>query len=115
MIRILHRWPGLVLAALLLVISLSGVALSIFPALEAAKAPAIDAELTVAELAMRLQETHPGLEQIKRSPSGQFRAWWFEGDQPGSAVVDPMTGQSVASADPDLVRKWLTTLHRSLF
>ncbi len=115
MIRILHRWPGLVLAALLLVISLSGVALSIFPALESARAPAVGAEMTVAELAMRVQETHPGLEQIKRAPSGQFSAWWFEGDQPGSAIVDAMTGKNVASADPDPVRRWLTTLHRSLF
>ena len=115
MIRILHRWPGLVLAALLLVISLSGAALSIFPALESARAPAAEAEMTVAELAMRVQETHPGLEQIKRAPSGQFSAWWFDGDQPGSAVVDPMTGKSVASADPDPVRRWLTTLHRSFF
>ena len=86
MMRILHRWPGLVLAILLLVTSLSGVALSVFPALESAGAPAVEAELTVAELAARVQATHPGLEQIKRSPSGQFSAWWFDGEQPGSAA-----------------------------
>lgn len=115
MMRILHRWPGLVLAILLLVTSLSGVALSVFPALESAGAPAVEAELTVAELAARVQATHPGLEQIKRSPSGQFSAWWFDGEQPGSAIVDPATGRDLASADPDPARRWLTTLHRSLF
>ncbi|PHV10427.1 PepSY domain-containing protein [Chitinimonas sp. BJB300] len=115
MTRILHRWPGLVLAVLLLVMSLSGVALSIFPALDSTHAPQTEAGLTVAELAMRVQATHPGLEQIKRAPSGQLSAWWFDGEQPGSAVVDPATGRDVASADPDPVRRWLTSLHRSLF
>lgn len=115
MMRILHRWPGLVLATLLLVTALSGAALSVFPALEAVQAPPADATLTVAELATRVQAVHPGLEQLKRTPSGKITAWWFVGDQPGSAVVDPATGRDVASADPDPVRRWLTTLHRSLF
>lgn len=115
MMRILHRWPGLVLAALLLVTALSGAALSIFPVLEAVQAPPADAALTVAELATRVQAVHPGLEQLKRTPSGKITAWWFVGDQPGSAVIDPATGRDVASADPDPVRRWLTTLHRSLF
>jgi sulfite reductase (NADPH) flavoprotein alpha-component len=115
MIRILHRWPGLVLAVLLLVTSLSGVALSLFPALESVQALQAEAGLSVAKLAMRVQATHPGLEQIKRAPSGQISAWWFDGEQPGSAVIDPATGRDVASADPDPVRRWLTTLHRSLF
>ena len=39
MMRILHRWPGLVLAALLFVTALSGAALSIFPTLDAVQAP----------------------------------------------------------------------------
>jgi sulfite reductase (NADPH) flavoprotein alpha-component len=115
MIRILHRWPGLVLAALLFVTALSGAALSLFPALEAARTPAVAPVLTVAELATRVQATHPGLEQIKRAPSGQITAWWFDGGQPGSAVIDPATGRDVASADPNSARRWLTTLHRSLF
>lgn len=115
MMRALHRWPGLVLAALLFVTALSGAALSLFPALEAAQAPTAADTLTVAELATRVQATHPGLEQIKRAPSGQITAWWFDGDQPGSAVIDPATGRDVTSADPNPVQRWLTTLHRSLF
>jgi sulfite reductase (NADPH) flavoprotein alpha-component len=115
MLRTLHRWPGLVLAFLLLVAGASGAALSVFPALEAVRSPHAVDTLTVAELAQRVQATHPGLEQIKRSPSGQITAWWFDGSQPGSAVVDPATGRDVGSADPDPLRRWLTTLHRSLF
>lgn len=115
MTRILHRWPGLVLAILLFVTAASGAALSVFPALEAARSPQAADTMTVAELAQRVQAAHPGLEQIKRSPSGQITAWWFDGSQPGSAVVDPATGRDVASADPDPLRRWLTTLHRSLF
>lgn len=115
MTRILHRWPGLILAALLFVTTLSGAALSLFPALEAAQAPQTVSGLTVADLAVRVQGVHPGVEQIKRAPSGQITAWWFEDGQPGSGVIDPATGQLVAPADPDPVQRWLTTLHRSLF
>ena len=115
MMRTLHRWPGLVLAVLLFVTALSGAALSLFPALEAVQIPPADAALTVAELATRVQAVHPGLEQLKRAPSGKITAWWFDGGQPGSAVIDPATGRDVASADPDPLRRWLTTLHRSLF
>ncbi|MDO8882703.1 MAG: PepSY domain-containing protein [Pseudotabrizicola sp.] len=115
MTRILHRWPGLILAALLLVITLSGAALSVFPALEVAQAPRVASGLSVADLAARVQAAHPGVEQIKRAPSGQITAWWFDGGRPGSGVIDPATGQDIAPADPDPVRRWLTTLHRSLF
>ena len=115
LMRTLHRWPGLVLAALLFVTALSGAALSLFPALEAVQAPPASDTLTVAELASRVQASHPGLEQIKRAPSGRITAWWFDGEQPGSAVIDPATGRDVASADPNPLQRWLTTLHRSLF
>ncbi|MEJ5895485.1 PepSY domain-containing protein [Aquabacterium sp. G14] len=115
LMRPLHRWPGLVLAALLFVTALSGAALSLFPALEAEQAPTVSDTLTVAELATRVQASHPGLEQIKRAPSGRITAWWFDGEQPGSAVIDPATGRDVASADPNPTQRWLTTLHRSLF
>lgn len=115
MMRILHRWPGLLVAALLFVTALSGAALSLYPALEAVNTPSAGSGLTVAELATRVQAVHPGLEQIKRAPSGRITAWWFDGGQPGSAVVDPATGHDIASADPDPVRRWLTVLHRSLF
>ncbi|WP_297107040.1 PepSY domain-containing protein [uncultured Devosia sp.] len=115
MIRALHRWPGLLALALVTVLSLSGAALSVFPAAERIATPQAEAELTVAALANRIQAVYPGLEQIRRSPSGRITAYWFDQGAPGAAVIDPATGQGIGSADPNQVERWLTNLHRSLF
>jgi sulfite reductase (NADPH) flavoprotein alpha-component len=115
MLRALHRWPGLLALALLVVLSVSGAALSVFPAAERLSAPQAEAGLSVAELAMRVQSVHPGVEQIVRAPSGRITAYWFDGGIPGAAVIDPATGETAASADPNAVERWLTNLHRSLF
>lgn len=115
MIRLLHRWPGLLALVLVTVLALSGAALSVFPLAERLVAPQAVAEQSVADLAARVAATHPGLEEIRRSPSGTVTAWWFDGGTPGSAVIDPATGADVGSADPNGVERWLTNLHRSLF
>ena len=115
MLRLFHRWPALLAMILLIVLSLSGAALSVFPAAERLTAPQAEAGLTVAELATRIEANIPGLEQIKRSPSGKITAYWFDDGTPGAAVIDPATGQAAASADPNPVQQWLTNLHRSLF
>ncbi|MBB5221648.1 sulfite reductase (NADPH) flavoprotein alpha-component [Amaricoccus macauensis] len=115
MVRAVHRWPGLVALALVTLLALSGAALSVFPAAERLSAPQAAAEQTVAELAALVAATHPGLEQIRRTPSGRITAWWFDGGTPGSATVDPATGIDVGSADPNRAERWLTNLHRSLF
>jgi len=115
MIRALHRWPGLLAFALVMVLAISGAALSVFPAAERLSAPQAEAGLTVAELAGRIQAAYPGVEQIRRAPSGRITAFWLDDGTPGAAVIDPATGKGVASADPDPVRRWLTSLHRSLF
>lgn len=115
MIRALHRWPGLLALALLFVLTLSGAALSVFPAAERIAAPQAEAGLSVADLATRIQSAYPGVEQIRRSPSGQITAYWFDDGTPGAAVIEPATGQGVASADPNQTERWLTNLHRSLF
>lgn len=115
MIRILHRWLGLVLSVLLVVTAISGAALSLLPAIESVQAKQPAPAMTVAELAAQVQASHQGLEQIKRAPSGKITAWWFDGDQPGSAVIDPVTGQDLAPVEPSLKQRWLTNLHRSLF
>ncbi len=115
MIRVLHRWPGLVALALVTLLALSGAALSVFPAAEQMAAPQAHGTMSVGELATRIQIAYPGVEQVKRSPSGRVTAYWFDNGTPGSAVVDPATGEGVASADPNPVERWLTNLHRSLF
>lgn len=115
MLRAFHRWPALLAILLLLVLSLSGAALSVFPAVEHLGAPQAESDLSIADLAARVQSVYPGVEQIKRAPSGRITAFWFKQDLPGSAVIDPATGQGVASAEPRVVERWLTGLHRSLF
>lgn len=115
MIRLLHRWPGLLALVLVGVLALSGAALSVFPATESLTAPQVDPALTVAVLAGRIQTVYPGVEQIRRAPSGRITAYWFEGGKPGAAVIDPTTGKGVASADPNRAERWLTNLHRSFF
>ena len=115
MIRLLHRWPGLAALLLVLLLSLSGAALSVFPAADRLSAPQADAALSVADLADRVRKEHPGVEQIKRAPSGRITAYWFDGDQAGAATIDPATGRAAGSADANAVQRWLTNFHRSLF
>ncbi|MGA0563769.1 PepSY domain-containing protein [Ancylobacter sp. VNQ12] len=115
MIRALHRWPALLALVLVTVLALSGAALSVFPVAERLAVPQAESGLTVAQLASRIQAVYPGVEQIRRAPSGRITAYWFDGGAPGSAVIDPATGQGVASADRNPAERWLTILHRSLF
>jgi len=115
MIRALHRWPGLLALAFVTILALSGAALSVFPAVERIAAPQAETGLEVAALADRILAVYPGVEQIRRAPSGRITAYWFDQGAPGAAVIDPATGEGVASADPNQVERWLTNLHRSLF
>ena len=96
--RALHRWPGLLAFILLAALGVSGAALSVFPAAERIAATQAEAALSVAELASRIQQAYPGVEQIRRSPSGvssqitsstpsvaatlSLTAWWRPGSNP---------------------------------
>jgi sulfite reductase (NADPH) flavoprotein alpha-component len=116
MLRRFHRWPGLIAAVLLVVLALSGAALSVFPAAESVASPGqTDARLSVADLAGRVQAAYPNVEQIRRAPSGRITAYWFEGLSPSAAVIDPSTGQGIGTADSSAGQRWLTDFHRSLF
>ncbi|MCB6176617.1 PepSY domain-containing protein [Rhodobacter sp. Har01] len=115
MLRSIHRWPGLAAALLVLVLALGGAALSVYPALERLGTPQAEGTLSVAELASRVAAAHPGLEQIRRAPSGRVVAWWFDAGKPGAAVIDPATGADLGSPDPLPGLRWLTDLHRTLF
>ncbi len=115
MIRLFHRWPGLLALALVTLLSLTGAALSVFPAIERLSSPQAEAGLSVAELAGRIIAVHPGVEQIKRSPSGRIMASWTENGDSATAIIDPATGEGIAAAEPNAWQRWLTTFHRSLF
>lgn len=114
MIRFLHRWPGLLAFILISVLTLSGAALSIFPAAQSFATPSVNAELKIGELASRIQFVYPGVEQIQQAPSGRITAHWFAEGATGSAIIDPNSGQGIASADPNEIERWLTNFHRSM-
>lgn len=114
MFRSLHRWFGLAASALVVILAISGAALSVFPAAEAITSPS-SGELSVAQLASRVEAAHPALDEIKRAPTGRITAYYAEGDQQVAAVIDPATGASMGSAKESPVLRWLTNLHRSLF
>lgn len=116
MLRALHKFPGLIAALLIVVMTLSGAVLSILPALEVVQVPPQpDATLTVATLADRIGIAYPGVEQIRRAPSGRITAFYFDAGQPGAVVIDPATGVGVADYEPSAFQRWMTNLHRSLF
>lgn len=116
MLRSLHKIPGLIAALLIVVLTLSGAVLSVFPALEVAHTPAqSEPALAVAVLASRIAASYPGIEQIRRAPSGQITAFYFNEGRPGAVVIDPATGQGVTSYEPSTFQRWMTNLHRSLF
>ncbi|MFD2174963.1 PepSY domain-containing protein [Rhodobacter lacus] len=114
MLRFFHRWPGLLALALVLLLAVTGAALSLYPMAERLAGPQAEGSLSVADLATRVATAHPGLEQIRRAPSGRVVAWWFEGGTPGAAVIDPATGAEIGSPDPAFGLRVLTDLHRKL-
>lgn len=114
MTRPLHRWLGLTLALFLTVTALSGAALSFFPAAEAWWAPSTGG-MTIADLAARVARAHPGVQEIKASPSGRVTAYYPENGATVSSVIDPATGARIAPAATSRLELWLIDLHRSLF
>ncbi|SOC00217.1 PepSY domain-containing protein [Rhodobacter maris] len=114
MLRFFHRWPGLLALVLVLLLAVTGAALSLYPMAERLAVPQAESNLSVADLATRVATAHPGIEQIRRAPSGRVVAWWFEGGTPGAAVIDPATGAEIGSPDPAFGLRFLTDLHRKL-
>jgi sulfite reductase (NADPH) flavoprotein alpha-component len=115
MIRSIHRLPALVAAALIVVLAVSGTALSVLPAVEAVGTlQQQEIGLRVATLAARVAAAYPGVEQIKRAPSGRITAWYYEGGRPIAVVVDPATGRGAGPADKSAFARWMTNFHRSL-
>lgn len=113
MLRAFHKLPGLFAAIALVVLALSGAALSVIPAYEVATTTAAPITITVAELATRVQQNFPSVEQISRAPSGSVTAYYFDGDTPKAAVIDPKTGQATGDYSQSKLAQWLTDFHRA--
>lgn len=113
MLRRLHSIAGLVAALLLAVVTLTGAVLSVFPALERARAAGAGG-IDVATLASRVQARLPGVETLVRQPSGLFVAYHVAGQDQQASIVDPASGAAVAAYTPSPVQRWVKNLHRKL-
>lgn len=112
--KVIHRWLGLTLGALAVVLGLSGAVLAIDPVQQAWEAPAVPGDLPVATLVDRVTHTVPGVEEIRRLPSGAIVAFSFTGDQPQASYVDPADGRVLGAWQPSSLPRWVKNLHRSL-
>ncbi|KFE35120.1 PepSY domain-containing protein [Thioclava atlantica] len=112
MLRALHRWAGLAAAIVLIVVSLTGVALSVFPALEGSGG---GAPSDLATLVSHAETAMPGLSQIERKPGGQVIATAFGPNGFQRSRLDPATGAVIGPYAPSRIETWLVNLHRALF
>ena len=114
MLRKLHSLPGLFAALLLLVLAITGVVLSVLPAIErsAATIPATG-EISVADLVKRVVEHYPGTEQIERSLSGEVIVYYSHDGQSGADLVNALTGEGIAVYQTSAWLRWVKNLHRS--
>jgi sulfite reductase (NADPH) flavoprotein alpha-component len=112
--KAIHRWLGLSLGALAVVLGITGTLLAIDPVQQAWQAPAAPGDLAVATLVQRVARSVPGAEEIRHLPSGGIVVFSFDGDQPRASVVDPGDGRVLGAWQASVLPRWVKNLHRSL-
>jgi sulfite reductase (NADPH) flavoprotein alpha-component len=112
--KAIHRWLGLAAGSLALVLGITGIFLAIDPVVQARHATSAPLDLSVATLAERVQRAMPGVEEIRRLPSGAYVAYGFDGEQVQATYVDPDDGGALAGYRPSQLPRWVKNLHRSL-
>lgn len=112
--KAIHRWLGLIVGALAVVLGLTGALLAIDPVQQAWQAPAVAGDLPMATLVERVVRTVPAAEEIRRLPSGAIAVFSFAGDQPQASYVNPADGQLLGAWQPSALPRWVKNLHRSL-
>jgi len=112
--KAIHRWLGLTVGALAVVLGITGAILAIDPVQQAWEAPAAPADLPVATLVERVMRTVPGAEEVRHLPSGAIVVFSFTGDQPQASYVDPADGRVLGAWQPSALPRWVKNLHRSL-
>jgi len=116
MLRQFHSLPGLIAALLVMLLAISGAVLSVNPALERLHGTSTAAgQVNVGQLAGRIANHFPGVEQIQRTASGTVIIYYNQDGQAGAQTVDPLTGQGLGAYEPSAVSRWVKDLHRSLF
>lgn len=109
-----HRWLGLTVGTLAVLLGLSGAFLAFDPVQQAWRAPAAPGDLSVATLAVRVTRTVPAAQEIRRLPSGAIVVFSFVGDQAQATYVDPADGRVLGPWQPSALPRWMKNLHRSL-
>ena len=112
--KAIHRWLGLTVGTLALVLGITGSVLAIDPVQQAWQAPAAPGDLPVATLVERVTRTVPGAGEIRHQPSGAIVVFSFAGDQPQASYVDPADGRVLGAWQPSALPRWVKNLHRSL-
>ncbi|MFZ3129112.1 MAG: PepSY domain-containing protein [Rhodoferax sp.] len=112
--KAIHRWLGLTVGTLAVVLGITGAILAIDPVQQAWQAPAAPGNLPVATLVERVTRTVPGAEEIRRLPSGAIVVFSFAGDQPQASYVNPADGQVLGAWQASALPRWVKNLHRSL-
>jgi sulfite reductase (NADPH) flavoprotein alpha-component len=112
--KAIHRWLGLTVGILAVVLGLTGAMLAIDPVQQAWEAPAAPGDLPVATLVERVARSVPDAEEIRRLPSGAIVVFSFAGDQPQASYVDPANGRVLGAWQPSALPRWVKNLHRSL-
>ena len=112
--KAIHRWLGLTIGTLAVVLGITGAILAFDPVQQAWQAPAAPGDLSVATLVERVARTVPGMEEIRHLPSGAIVAFSFDGDQAQASYVDPADGRMLGPWQPSALPRWVKNLHRSL-
>ncbi|APW46803.1 PepSY domain-containing protein [Rhodoferax antarcticus] len=112
--RAIHRWLGLTMGTLAVVLGITGAVLAFDPVQQAWQAPAAPNDLSVATLVERVTRTVTGAEEIRHLPSGAIVVFSFDGDQARASYVDPADGRVLGAWQPSALPRWVKNLHRSL-
>ncbi|WP_291010598.1 PepSY domain-containing protein [Hydrogenophaga sp.] len=112
--KAIHRWVGLTVGTLAVVLGVTGAILAIDPVQQVWQAPAAPGDLPLATLVERVTRTVPGIQEIRHLPSGAIVVFSFAGDQPQASYVDPANGQVLGAWQPSALPRWVKNLHRSL-
>jgi sulfite reductase (NADPH) flavoprotein alpha-component len=111
--RQLHRWLGLVAGSVALVLAISGTILASDPLRDAWSAAPAQADLPVSVLAQRVAATVPGVEEIRRLPSGEIVVYAFDAGSPRALRVAAADGRVLGAYEASAVSRWFKNLHRS--
>ncbi len=112
--KAVHRWLGLSLGTLTLVLGLSGALLATDPVRQAWQAPAAAGDLPLSTLVARVARSVAQPQELRRLPSGAIVVFSFAGDQAQARYVDPADGRLLGAWQPSALPRWVKQLHRSL-